>query len=149
MGGLVTRAALNYTIENVGTGRTVHVPAFVSISTPWNGHSGAARGVQYSPVVAPSWEDMAPGSSFLTRLSQTALPPECEYSLFFSYRDGGMLSGEADDGTVTVSSELAMPIQRQAARVMGFDENHTSILVSGEVAAQLNATLDRARTAKP
>jgi pimeloyl-ACP methyl ester carboxylesterase len=149
MGGLVTRAALNYTIENVGTGRTVHVPAFVSISTPWNGHSGAAKGVQYSPVVAPSWEDMAPGSSFLTRLSQTALLPECEYSLFFSYRDGGMLSGEANDGTVTVSSELAMPIQRQAARVMGFDENHTSILESREVAVQLNAILDRARTAKP
>ena len=89
MGGLVTRAALNYTIENAKTGRVVHVPAFVSISTPWNGHSGAAEGVKYAPVVAPSWEDMAPDSSFLTRLSQTALPPECEYSLFFSYRGRG------------------------------------------------------------
>ncbi|HUL23613.1 MAG TPA: alpha/beta fold hydrolase [Thermodesulfobacteriota bacterium] len=148
MGGLVTRAALNYTIENVGTERATRVPAFVSISTPWNGHSGAAKGVEYSPVVAPSWEDMAPGSSFLTRLSQTPLPPECEYSLFFSYRDGGIFSGEANDGTVTVSSELAMPIQRQAFRVMGFDENHTSILESREVAAQLNAILDRARIAK-
>ena len=148
MGGLVARAALNYTIENASTRRIVHVPAFVSISTPWNGHSGAAKGVKYSPVVAPSWEDMAPGSPFLTRLSETALPTECEYSLFFSYRDGGILSGEANDGTVTVSSELAMPIQRQAFRVMGFDENHTSILESREVAAQLNATLDRARIAK-
>jgi len=148
MGGLVTRAALNYTIEHASTRRLVHVPEFVSISTPWNGHSGAAKGVKYSPVVAPSWEDMAPGSSFLTRLSETALPPECEYSLFFSYRDGGILSGEANDGTVTVSSELAMPIQRQAFREMGFNENHTSILESREVAAQLNAILERARTAK-
>jgi hypothetical protein len=32
---------------------------------------------------------------------------------------------------------------------MGFDENHTSILESREVAVQLNAILDRARTAKP
>ncbi len=149
MGGLVTRAALNYTIENVSTKRLVHVPAFISISTPWNGHSGAAKGVKYSPTVAPSWEDMAPGSPFLTGLSQTVLPPECDYSLFFSYRGGGILGGEANDGTVTVSSELAMPIQRQAVRVMGFDENHVSILESRELAAQLNAILDRAVISKP
>ena len=148
MGGLVTRAALNYTIENPSTGRVVHVPAFVSISSPWNGHSGAAEGVKHAPVAAPSWEDMAPGSSFLTRLSQTSLPPKCEYSLFFSYRGGRTLSGEANDGTVTVSSELAMPIQRQAVRVLGFDESHTSILESREVAEQLNAILARARMAK-
>jgi len=145
MGGLVMRAALNYAIENASTTRVVYVPAFVSISSPWNGHSGAAKGVKHSPVVAPSWEDMAPGSSFLTRLSQTALAPECEYSLFFSYRGGG---GEANDGTVTVSSELAMPVQRQAVRVMGFDESHTSILESREVAMQLNAILARALIAK-
>jgi pimeloyl-ACP methyl ester carboxylesterase len=145
MGGLVTRAALNYAAENASKQRVVYVPAFVTISSPWNGHSGAAKGVKYSPVVAPSWEDMAPGSSFLTRLSQTALAPECEFSLFFSYRGGG---GEANDGTVTVSSELAMLIQRQAARVMGFDESHTSILESREVAMQLNAILARAFIAK-
>ena len=148
MGGLVTRAALNYAIENASTGRVVQVPAFVTISTPWNGHSGAAKGVKYSPTVAPSWEEMSPGSSFLTRLPQTALASECEYTLLFSYRGGGILGGEANDGTVTVSSELAMPIQRQAARVMGFDEDHTSILESREVAAQLNAILARAVTAK-
>jgi len=34
-----------------------------------------------------------------------------------------------------------MSIQRQAAHVMGFDEDHTSILESREVAAQLNAIL--------
>jgi pimeloyl-ACP methyl ester carboxylesterase len=146
MGGLVSRAALNYVMENASTGRAVFVPAFVSISTPWDGHSEAAKGVKYSPVVAPSWEDMAPGSPFLTRLSQTGLPPKCEYSLFFSYRGRG---GEANDGTVTVSSELAMPIQRQAFRVLGFDEDHMSILGSREVAEQLNAILARARIAKP
>jgi hypothetical protein len=108
----------------------------------------AAKGVEYSPVVAPSWEDMAPDSSSLTRLSQTALPPECEYSLFFSYRGGRTPGGEANDGTVTVSSQLAMPIQRQAAHVMGFDESHMSILESREAAPQLNAVLDRARIAK-
>jgi len=42
-----------------------------------------------------------------------------------------------------------MPIQRQAARVMGFNESHTSILESDEVAALLNATLVRASDAVP
>ena len=44
----------------------------------------------------------------------------------------------------TVSSELSLPIEQQAAHVMGFDENHDSILSSPEVAAQLNPILRRA-----
>lgn len=143
MGGLVTRAALNYVIENAGAGRLVNVPAFVSISSPWNGHAGAAMGVEYSPVVAPSWEDMAPGSAFLTALPKPALPAECEYDLFFSYRSNSTFSKQANDGTVTLASELSVPIQRQAAHVMGFDETHTSILESDDVAEQLNAILTR------
>lgn len=144
MGGLVARAAVNYAMQNAGGQRVAQLPAFVSISSPWNGHSSAAAGVKYAPVVAPSWEDLAPGSPFLARLPQTALPPECEYTLFFSYRGERTLSGEANDGTVAVSSELSMPIQYQAAHVMGFNESHVSILESQEVAAQLNAILARA-----
>ncbi len=144
MGGLVTRAAVDYAIPNWSTARVVQLPAFVSISSPWGGYSAAAEGAKHSPVVAPSWEDMAPGSPFLTRLPETALPPECEYSLLFSYRGSAGISGEANDGTVAVWSELSMPIQRQAAHVMGFDESHTSILQSPEVATQLNAILARA-----
>jgi pimeloyl-ACP methyl ester carboxylesterase len=147
MGGLVTRAAINYAMQDAASQRVVHLPAFVSISSPWNGHSAAAAGVKYAPVVAPSWEDMAPGSPFLTQLPQTALPPECEYTLLFSYHGAATISGEANDGTVGVSSELWLPIQRQAAHVMGFDESHTSILQSHDVAAQLNAILARASVA--
>ncbi len=148
MGGLVSRAAVNYAVQNAASQRVVHLPAFVSISSPWNGHTAAAEGVKYAPVVAPSWEDMAPGNPFLLRLPQTALPPECEYWLLFSYHGERTFSGEANDGTVAVASELSMPIQRQAAHVMGFDESHTSILESQDVAAQLNAILSRASAAK-
>ena len=144
MGGLVTRSALNYAAQNAGAGRLVRVPAFVSISSPWNGHWGAAKGVKHAPVVAPSWNDMAPDSAFLTKLPGTPLLPECEYSLLFSYRGGGAFGGESNDGSVAVSSELSLPIQRQAARVMGFNETHTSILRSADVAAQLNTILTRA-----
>ncbi len=144
MGGLVTRAALNFAMQHPGTGRIVDIPAFVTLSTPWNGHSGAALGVEYSPVVAPSWRDMAPDSAFLQRLPETALPPECEYSLLFSYHGTSRFGSEANDGTVAVSSELSMPIQLQAARVLGFDETHTGILKSAGAAAQVNAILHRA-----
>jgi len=143
MGGLVTRAALNRVVQDLGADRVVHVPAFVSISSPWNGHKAAAAGVEYAPVVVPSWEDLAPGSAFLTRLPQTPMPTECEYSLFFSYGGDSPLFGEANDGTVTVASELSMPIQRQAARVLGFDETHDAILRSADVADALNAILAR------
>ena len=149
MGGLVTRAAVNDAVASATGARVVRLPAFVSISSPWNGHAGAELGVKYAPVVAPSWEDMAPDSPFLRQLPETALPPECEYSLFFSYRGGSDFSKEANDGTVTVASELSMPIQRQAAHVMGFNEGHTSILESDDVAAHLNATLLRASGALP
>jgi hypothetical protein len=87
---------------------------------------------------------MAPDSPFLQALPKTPLPTECEYSLFFSYRGGSDFSKEANDGTVTVASELAMPIQRQARHVMGFDESHTSILENDVVAEHLNAILLRA-----
>lgn len=53
MGGLVTRAALNDVMENSATHRIVQIPAFVSISSPWNGHTAATKGVEYSPIVAP------------------------------------------------------------------------------------------------
>jgi pimeloyl-ACP methyl ester carboxylesterase len=56
MGGLVTRAALDYVVENVGTGRIVNVPAFVSISSPWGGMASASLGVEHAPVVAPMWQ---------------------------------------------------------------------------------------------
>ena len=92
---------------------------------------------------------MAPDNPFLIALPKTALPPECEYSLFFSYRGGWKFSSEANDGTVAVSSELSMPIQRQAAHVLGFNETHDTILESPEVATQLNAILVRASVAKP
>ncbi|HZR82003.1 MAG TPA: hypothetical protein VFD92_12980 [Candidatus Binatia bacterium] len=143
MGGLVTRAALNYVMANAATGRQVDVPLFVTLSTPWGGHSGATLGLRYAPVVAPMWVDMAPGSAFLGALPATPLPPETEYDVFFGYRSDSRLSSEANDGVVTVASELPLSVQRQAKRVIGFDETHTSILASSAVAEALNEILAR------
>jgi pimeloyl-ACP methyl ester carboxylesterase len=144
MGGLVTRGAVDSVMGNPGPRRLVMIPAFVTLSSPWGGVASATLGVKYAPVVAPMWQDMAPGSAFLTSLPETPLPAECEYDLLFSYRSDARLSSEANDGTVTVASQLSMPIQTQATHVMGFDETHTSILDSPQVADELNAILARA-----
>lgn len=142
MGGLVARAAINEATVELQGPRSVRLEAFITLSTPWNGHESAAKGVEQAPVVAPSWYDMAPGSDFLAALPERPLPPECAYSLFFSYR-GASLFGQANDGVVTLSSQLAPAFQRQATRVMGFDETHTGILRSARVAAELAALLEQ------
>lgn len=139
MGGLVSRGAINLVADDSYARHSVELPALVTISSPWNGHAAAAKGVERSPVVAPSWQDMAPGSAFLSSLAATPLPSECEHWLLFGFRGRGGRS--PNDGTVTVASQLAMPIQLQADRVIGFDETHTSILRSAEVADRLNEIL--------
>lgn len=137
MGGVVARATINDMVAN-GDGGMVEL--FVSMSTPWNGHSGAAFGAD-APVVMPMWTDMAPGSPFLQRLFATPLPSGCPFHLMFSYHGRSLREGRANDGVVELSSELAPAAQQAAARVYGFDEDHMSILASREVSQTLNGIL--------
>jgi pimeloyl-ACP methyl ester carboxylesterase len=142
MGGLVARAALNQAVEDVSGYRLVSVPIFVTISTPWNGQVMAGLGAAHAPVPAPSWISMTPGSPFLRALPKTHLPPETRYHLFFSYRGDSALIGETNDEVVAVSSELPLALQREATTVLGFDEDHQSILRSEEVSDALDRILD-------
>lgn len=137
MGGVVARATINDMVANGDGGM---VALFVSMSTPWNGHSGAAFGAD-APVVMPMWTDMVPGSPFLQRLFATPLPSGCPFHLMFSYRGRSLREGRANDGVVELSSELAPAAQQAAARVYGFDEDHMSILASREVSQALNGIL--------
>jgi hypothetical protein len=116
-------------------------PALITISTPWGGHVAASGGVENAPVVVPSWKDVVPGSPFLSALSASALPPECAHDVFFSYRGSTPFIREASDGVVAVASELPLAIQRRARRVVGFNEDHMSILKSADVAVELNTIL--------
>lgn len=138
MGGLVSRATIN-DLANNGNGGLVAL--FVSISSPWNGYGAAASGAEHSPVVMPMWTDMAPGSAFLTGIFETPLPPHCSYYLLFSYAGRTLLTDQATDGVVALSSELALPAQYAAQKVYGFDETHDSILLSAEVSQLLNSLL--------
>ncbi len=139
MGGLVARTAIQ---RRAGGGAGL-VGLFVTISTPWQGHTAAGLGVRHSPVVIPSWNDMAPGSAFLTALRATPLPPDVAYHLFFGYRGGETLVlRENSDRSVTMQSMLDPAAQEEAVRIHGYHEDHQSILTSADVSRTLNQLVD-------
>jgi len=138
MGGLVARSYLAG--DPYGLGGTIDALTFVSIATPWQGHAAAALGVARAPVPAPSWFDMAPGSPFLNRLLASPLPPYAVHDLYFAY-GGSRRSRTANDGVVTVASQLDLRAQDQARRVVGFDAQHAAVLDSPTVADELRRSL--------
>lgn len=141
MGGLVVRRLL------LDSGTSLpQVTLFVTLSTPWAGDAAAERGVKMSPAVVPSWRDMQPDGPFLRSLFDRRLPPHVEYDLLFGHRGTPGLWRPNNDGTVTLASQLRRAAQEEARAVYGFDEDHSSILVSPQVTAQLHGLLDRSTT---
>ncbi|MGV8080131.1 MAG: alpha/beta fold hydrolase [Syntrophales bacterium] len=134
MGGLVSRSAL---IEQDLHNRSVRL--FLSISTPWNGEKRAKTGVEHSPAVIPSWKDMEPDSDFIRHAFSRKIPDNIRYYLFFGHKGGGSLFRENNDNTVTLESMLDPRAQADALKVMGFHDDHVSILSSPEVFQQYDA----------
>ena len=136
MGGLVARDFINRMIKS-GSGEILRF--FLSMSTPWDGHAFAAKGVKQCPVVIPAWYDMAPRSPFIKSLFKTPLPSHLEYNLFFSYRGEWHLTiPRNNDGTVALRSELFLLAQLSAKKVFGFDVSHGDILLSPVVIERMN-----------
>jgi hypothetical protein len=132
MGGLVVRQfMLNHGAQ------FPQLDQFVSISTPWGGESAAVIGVEHSPAVVPSWRDMQPEGEFLQRLFARPLPPTVTHTLLFGHRGGYSLLRPTTDGTVTLASQLRPEAQAGAHLVMGFDEDHVSILAAPAVMEQV------------
>ena len=128
MGGLVARG---FILRHQASGARARIPLFMSISTPWSGHKGAAIGVATAPVVVRVWEDMAPGSEYQQSLFAAPLPAGTAHHLVFT----------PNDQTVTRESQLRPEAQRDAARVHGFDDSHMGVLNNTEVAELLNKLL--------
>ena len=133
MGGLVSRSFIQ---QNASNGHA-YVTRFLTISTPWHGHSGATMGVRFAPDSVPSWHDMVPGSEFQVEILETPIPESLKFQLFFSYKGSSMLTEGADDGSVSLHSQLAHSVQQEADTVYGFNETHTTVLSNDEVVARL------------
>ncbi len=141
MGGLIARAAINLAVQK---GRGHEIPQLlVTISTPWGGHQGAQNALDYSPIgIIPSWVDLAPESPFQKKLYETQLPSTVNHYLFFSYKGGrNIISDVSNDGVVTLASQLKANVQNSAKKILGFKEDHSSILTSQEMISELNETL--------
>lgn len=138
MGGLVSQAFL----ERYRESRADYLKLFVTLSTPWSGHQAAQSGVDNAPVVVPAWRDMAPNSALLDRLRRSALPAGLQYYLLFGYGGGSLFSREANDGTVTLASQLQPAAQARARRITGFDADHLGILSDSAAAEMLNDLFD-------
>ena len=136
MGGLASRGF----IQRYRAGGGAAIPLFVSIATPWDGHKAAESGVKTAPRVVRVWYDMAPGSDYLKSIyaGEFSVP---HYLLFTFRQSGGLHLGEANDGTVSVASQLRPAAQEHAARIEGFNETHMGVLESKEVAQRLNELL--------
>ncbi|MDT8389477.1 MAG: hypothetical protein RRC34_03105 [Lentisphaeria bacterium] len=141
MGGLVSRSMIQ---KYARLESRCSIPLYITISTPWAGHSGAAMGVEHAPAVVPAWYDMTPGSSFIEGVFSTPLPPETAYYLFFSYQaDPGMkFGGENSDGAVALSSELFLQAQEESVRATGINDSHVGILSNTNTLRILNQIFD-------
>jgi pimeloyl-ACP methyl ester carboxylesterase len=132
MGGLVAR---DFIQRNASSPDNHYLPVFVTLATPWRGHRAARLGVECSPAVVPSWIDMQTDSEFQQAIFARPLPASTAYYLIYAQTDPTQPVERATDGTVAVSSQLHPDAVRDARTVLGFTENHTSVLTSPTVIA--------------
>ncbi len=142
MGGLIARHLLVNGLAPQG----VAMPLLVTLSTPWEGHAGAAVGARLVPG-EPTWRDVAVGSDYINALFQAAgrprhLPEGTRHHLLFSYRKRWLAPGPSGDRVVSVASQLGDAAQEEAVRIYGFDVTHVGILKDAGVASLLTRLLD-------
>jgi pimeloyl-ACP methyl ester carboxylesterase len=138
MGGLLSRSIILEHHEQV---RRDPIRVFVTLSTPWAGIDSAQKGVQRSPVVVPSWRDVAPGSDFLRDLFfsdpegsvRRHLPEDLSHHLLFGL----------EDRTIPSLSLARWEALRDADERWPLASDHTGILKSPEAARLLGEILGR------
>ena len=147
MGGLVVREAINKYEGRPGENQ-VHL--FVTMASPFGGHSAAATGEEHGLIVLPSWRDLNPENSFIGNLYRKPLPDFVHHELIYAYQNSGAIKiGENSDGVVALTSQLHPQAQRQASGQFGFDNTHTSILESEEVATHIWARMETVKNLFP
>lgn len=137
MGGLVARSF----IMDFGE-RFPFVRLFLSIATPWGGDKLAEYGVQHSPVVVPCWRDLQPDGDFINSLYSRHLPEDIDFYLFFGHKGNRNPFRSNNDRIISLASLLDLRSQSDARMIVGFNEDHDSILNSKEVLLKYNAIIN-------
>lgn len=140
MGGLVAKRFIHMQAR---AGQSSALRQFVSMSSPWLGHKVAETGLEYAPVVAPVWEDIAPSSEFIRLLGDFQLPEHIDYTLLFSHKGNSLMQGEPNDGVVALKSQLDPRMQDRAQQFVGVAADHTRILTHERTIKVLQEALAR------
>lgn len=86
---------------------------------------------------------MEQGSAFLEDLFDRRLRGRVRHHLFYGHRASrSVLLPAENDGTVSVASQTRKEAREDAVRVLGYDEDHISILSARGPLAGLMAVLD-------
>jgi pimeloyl-ACP methyl ester carboxylesterase len=133
MGGLVARS---FVMRHERAGNPVRILLAMTVNSPLYGMKSAKSGVAHSPIVVPSWRDVAWGSEFLQEIHAWSWPKEIPYYLVFSFQPG-----DGDDGVVPLESQLPLSLQAEATRIRGFAAEHTGVLQDEAFLAYFNETL--------
>lgn len=137
MGGLVSKGMMYQADENLRQRMRV----FISMASPFGGHTAAAAGLKWSPVIAPVWWAMAPGSEYLQKSDTVDLTEGPNHHLFYSYSHENGGERQEDDGVVTVESQLVESARRNAIAVYGIADNHVGIVSNACTLAMVPAIL--------
>lgn len=122
MGGLVTRSFVKKYTKRFPS-HAKNIKFVITVNSPMAGMPSAASGVKNSPIIVPSWRDIAENSEFLKDLHSWDWPSEIPYYVVFSYADGG-----ADDGVVALNSQIPFKLQKEVIRMYGFNNSHAGTL---------------------
>nr|WP_253656727.1 hypothetical protein [Vibrio splendidus] len=60
------------------------------------------------------------------------------YVLAFGYNSGDLFNTKSNDGVINLSSQLSRPAQLHASQILGYDEDHTSILDNDDLFEDLS-----------
>ena len=147
MGGLVVREAVNK-YDGKPTENRLHL--LVTMASPFGGHPAAAFGEKHGFIVLPSWRDLNPTNTFVAHLFRKPLPEFVHHELIYAFQDPGVIKlGQNSDGVVPLSSQLDPRAQSQSSGQVGFDDTHTGILDSDEVAAHILDLMDKVKNKFP
>jgi len=126
MGGLVSKGMMYQADEKL----LQRTRLFISMASPYGGHTAAAAGLKWSPVIAPVWWAMAPGSDYLQLIDSVDLTQGPNHHLIYTYSHEVGGEREKDDGVVTVESQLIESAQRNAIAIYGVADNHVGVVTN-------------------
>ncbi len=133
MGGLMSRSFL---MKHQKQAPDYGISLYMTINSPMYGMQSATSGVESSPIIIPSWRDIAINSDYIKRVHNWQIPSNIAYHLVFSY-----LPDEEGDGVVPMYSQLSLSLQEEATKIYGFQAQHAQILTEDKFIELFNKIL--------